>query len=328
MATARSIHINWRHLLVAGVSGLFMVVGCASMFSYVTVRYAAEIRLPFLQQMLVAVNAEESQRSKDYVRENLNAMAVKLGQMQAQLARLDALGDRLATAAGIKTTELRRVGEGSSAPQVLIGAPTGESRDGRGGPLIQASPLTATELQNAMNALARQLEARSDAMSLIEADVLEARIRKSRLPTSLPVAVPWNASTYGWRIDPITGEQAMHEGVDFSAETGTPISAAAGGVVVGAEFHPEYGNLIEIDHGHEVTTRYAHVAKMHVKLGALVRRGQMIAEVGNTGRSTGPHLHFEVRLRGVAQNPNRFLQSAQATNQGRFVRGVAQAQRH
>ena len=104
----------------------------------------------------------------------------------------------------------------------------------------------------------------------------------------------------------------MHEGVDFPAEVGTPIVSAAAGRVIYAERHPEYGYLIEIDHGNDLTTRYAHASKLLVKEGDVVRRGQLIAEVGSTGRSTGPHLHFETRFRGVAQNPNRFLQQAQA----------------
>jgi murein DD-endopeptidase MepM/ murein hydrolase activator NlpD len=103
----------------------------------------------------------------------------------------------------------------------------------------------------------------------------------------------------------------MHEGIDFIAETGTPIVAAAAGIVVTSEFHPQYGNVIEIDHGNDLLTRYAHASKLLVKHGAIVKRGQKIAEVGSTGRSTGPHLHFEVRYKGAAQNPSRFLRNAQ-----------------
>ena len=105
----------------------------------------------------------------------------------------------------------------------------------------------------------------------------------------------------------------MHEGVDFVATPGTGIRAAAAGVVISAERHPQYGNMVEIDHGKDLTTRYAHASKLLVKPGQLVKRGQKIAEVGTTGRSTGPHLHFEVRIRGLAQNPDRFLRMAQAT---------------
>ncbi|KAF0164022.1 MAG: metalloendopeptidase-like membrane protein [Rhodocyclaceae bacterium] len=298
LATARSITLTWRHAFLFAGALFGSVLVLSSLFSYVTVRHAAEIRLPFLQDMVRAVNAEETQRSKDFVRENLNAMAVKLGEMQAQLMRLDTIGERLAAMAGVK-------------PQALKAFDA--SVDGRGGPLVLPAAMSSTDLQRAVDALANQVEAKSDAISMIESQMLEDRIRKSLLPTSLPVEAQWNASTYGWRVDPFTGERAMHEGVDFVANPGTGIRAAAAGVVISSERHPQYGNMVEIDHGKDLTTRYAHASKLLVKPGQLVKRGQKIAEVGTTGRSTGPHLHFEVRIRGLAQNPDRFLRMAQAT---------------
>ena len=99
----------------------------------------------------------------------------------------------------------------------------------------------------------------------------------------------------------------MHEGMDFSAEPGTPVVVAADGVVLSAAYHPEYGNLIEVDHGEGLTSRYAHLSRMDVKAGSMVKRGELIGAVGSTGRSTGSHLHFEVRMLGVAQNPALFL---------------------
>ncbi|MBP0131926.1 MAG: M23 family metallopeptidase, partial [Nitrosospira sp.] len=105
------------------------------------------------------------------------------------------------------------------------------------------------------------------------------------------------------------GKSAFHEGVDFIAEIGTPVIASAGGVVVYSDYHPEYGNMVDIDHGNDLVSRYAHAARRLVKTGQVVLRGQRIAEVGSTGRSTGPHLHFEIRHRGLPQNPTRFLKS-------------------
>lgn len=223
-------------------------------------------------------------------------MATKLGEMQAQLTRLDSLGDRLAAQSGIKP-ESRPV----------------SAKGGEGGPLVLADDLRPEELQRAVDALALQVEARTDSLTLIESEIFEQRVRKNFLPTSLPLNSAWNASAFGWRVDPFTGLRAMHEGVDFPSAVGTPIMAAASGIVVSAEWHPEYGNMIEIDHGNEMSTRYAHASKLLVHAGEVVKRGQPIAEVGSTGRSTGPHLHFEVRFRGVAQNPNRFLEAAQAS---------------
>ena len=114
-------------------------------------------------------------------------------------------------------------------------------------------------------------------------------------------------SPFGWRIDPFNGRSALHTGLDFPSEPGTAILAAAGGVVVAQEYHPAYGNMVEIDHGNELITRYAHASRVLVKKGDLVKRGQKIAEVGSTGRSTGPHLHFEVLVQGIFQDPQKFL---------------------
>jgi murein DD-endopeptidase MepM/ murein hydrolase activator NlpD len=153
------------------------------------------------------------------------------------------------------------------------------------------------------------VEQRADYLTIIEAEVMSQQVRQALLPNSKPVADGFVGSGFGWRTDPFTGQMTKHEGIDFAAPPGTPIHAAAGGVVVLAERHPEYGNVVEIDHGNQLTTRYAHALRVGVRPGDLVKRGQKIAEVGSTGRSTGPHLHFEVLLRGVAQNPSRFLLS-------------------
>jgi murein DD-endopeptidase MepM/ murein hydrolase activator NlpD len=130
------------------------------------------------------------------------------------------------------------------------------------------------------------------------------------LPSLVPATDAWYSSNYGWRIDPFTGKNAMHEGVDFIVPEGTEVYASAGGVVVYADYHPQYGNMVEIDHGKDIVTRYAHASKLLVKVGQMVRRGQEIARSGSTGRSTGPHLHFEVRYKSMPQNPVRFIQRA------------------
>lgn len=301
LATAKSFHLGWRHLALAAAAFFALVLATASLFSYVTVLHAADIRLPFLQDMLSSINAAETRRSQEFVRDNLNAMAVKLGQLQARLVHLDSVSERLSTLSGIKPPER----EGNAVNAAL--------KDGRGGPLVNPGAVSAPDLQAMLDDVSRQLDVRGDDFSMIESRLLDERLRKNMLPTTLPVTVPW-ISSFGWRIDPITGDRAMHEGVDFPADIGTQVVAAATGVVLSAEPHPEYGNLLEIDHGNGLSTRYAHLSKILVRPGSLVKRGQPIAMVGNTGRSTGPHLHFEVRINGMAQNPARFLTQATSTN--------------
>jgi murein DD-endopeptidase MepM/ murein hydrolase activator NlpD len=144
-------------------------------------------------------------------------------------------------------------------------------------------------------------------MEVVESRLFEQKVRTMMVPTQLPVSAGNLGSNFGWRIDPFTGRAALHTGLDFQALSGTGILAAAGGVVVTQEFRPDYGNMIEVDHGKDLITRYAHASKVYVKKGDLIKRGQKIGEVGTTGRSTGPHLHFEVLVRGVPQDPQKFL---------------------
>jgi murein DD-endopeptidase MepM/ murein hydrolase activator NlpD len=220
-------------------------------------------------------------------------MAVRLGQMQAQLLRLDTLGERLAKLAGFRPQDL------------MFGQPPGQG----GAPsTLPSQDLSFGDLSRQLDALTRALDDRGDKLGVLDSMYTADSARKKMIPTTLPVHATWNSSTYGWRIDPFTGQRAFHEGIDFIAEAGTPIRAAAGGVVVYSDLHPQYGNMVEIDHGNGLVSRYAHASKRLVKAGDVVQSGALIAEVGSSGRSTGTHLHFEVRQHGVPQNPAHFLQ--------------------
>ena len=298
LATAKSISLGPRQLVLGAALLVAAVVALSSSMFYLVFRHAAEIKLPLVQRLLLSAQEQQAQNAKEFMRENLNAMAIKLGQMQAQLMRLDALGERLSALAGIKPQEFRM----SEPP-------------GRGGALstsIPAQDLSMHEFTWQLDALSKHMENRYDYLGILESRLFDAKVKRKLMPTVKPVDVQWNASSFGWRIDPITGQNAMHEGVDFLVDTGTPIHAAAGGLVVFADSHPQYGYMVEIDHGNDFTTRYAHASKLLVKAGDLIQRGGIIAESGSTGRSTGPHVHFEVRYKGIAQNPNRFLQVSAA----------------
>lgn len=306
LATAKSISLGKRHLLLGMALLTAVVVGLSSSMFYLVFRHAVEIKLPLVQELLLSAQERQTRNdhaqarnAKEFMRENLNAMAVRLGQMQAQLMRLDALGERLSALAGIKPQEFRM----NALPGLGGALPTS----------IPAQDLSMDELSGQLDALSKHMENRYDYMGILENRLFDARVKKKLMPTVKPVDVAWNASSFGWRIDPFTGQKAMHEGIDFLVDTGTPVHAAAAGLVVVARFHPQYGYMIDIDHGNDFTTRYAHNSKLRVKAGDLVQRGAIIAMSGSTGRSTGPHVHFEVRLKGVAQNPNRFLKVSAAT---------------
>lgn len=290
---ARTITLGWLHLAGAAVLMLTLVLTLAGALNYGILRFAAELNIPYVRDMLVSIHQRQQEKNQSYLQDNLNAMAVRLGQMQAQLLRLDTLGERLAKLAGFKPQDLMF----NEAP-------------GRGGAIssVPSQNLSLGDFTRQVDLLTQQLEDRGDKLGLLESMFTLESARKKLTPTKLPVEGGWYSSNYGWRIDPFTGQRAFHEGIDFMAEDGTPIYAAAAGVVVYSEFHPQYGNMIEIDHGNDLISRYAHAAKRLVKVGDVVLRGSRIADVGRTGRATGSHLHFEVRQRGVARNPAQFLQ--------------------
>ena len=296
LAAARSLTLGPTHFVLAGFLVATSVLLIAVALFYLTLRYSVELKLPLLESALASVQEREARKAESFLRENLNAMAVKLGQMQAQLMRLDALGDRVSSLAGLKPSEFRF-----------------NENPGLGGAVSSSMApqnLSIADFGRQLEMLSRQMDNRTDSLGILETTLFDVRVKRRLLPTVTPVDASWNVSSFGWRIDPFTGQNALHEGVDFISDVGTPIFAAAGGVVLTAENHPQYGKMIEVDHGNDFVTRYAHASKLLVKPGDLVQRGRKIAEVGSTGRSTGPHLHFEVRYRGVAQNPARFLQAS------------------
>jgi murein DD-endopeptidase MepM/ murein hydrolase activator NlpD len=296
LAAARTFTLGPVHMILGASLAVVGMLSVAVGLFYLTLSYSAELKLPLLESALASVQEREARKAESFLRENLNAMAVKLGQMQAQLMRLDALGERVSSLAGLKPSEFRF-----------------NENPGRGGAVSTIMPpenISMADFGRQLELLSRQLENRTDSLGILETTLFDVRVKRRLLPTVTPVDAAWNASSFGWRIDPFTGQNALHEGADFIADAGTPIFAAAGGVVLTAEIHHQYGKMIEIDHGNDFVTRYAHASKLLVKPGDVVQRGRKIAEVGSTGRSTGPHLHFEVRYRGVAQNPSRFLQAS------------------
>jgi murein DD-endopeptidase MepM/ murein hydrolase activator NlpD len=242
----------------------------------------------------LVVRDEVAQRDR-FMRENLDVMASKLGELQAKLVKLESMGERVSGLAGVKPDELKPL------QRAQVG--------GKGGPYLPLSSASMQQLTQALRSVDEATDQNIDLFTLIESRLLESRLQELMVPNTAPVDGPVG-SGFGFRADPISGRAALHTGLDFPAEIGTPIVAAAGGVVQSVDWHDQYGRLIEIDHGNGLVTRYAHVSKSLVQAGDIVRRGQSIAQVGNTGRSTGPHLHFEVLVAGVPHNPARFLAGA------------------
>ena len=293
LAKSRSVTLGgWQVLsLMLLLTGMVWIA--AFVLQYALVRFAPEGLSDGVRVLLSRIQSEEQQKQQSYMHNSLDAMAARVGQMQAQMQRLDALGVRLAKLTGMKSEEF-----------------SFDQPPAQGGPLVAfpAQEMSVNSLEQQLDRLARAVNDRGDKLMALETMLLQNQLSRKLLPSITPVTEGFYSSNFGWRLDPFTGENAMHEGVDYMVEAGTPILASAGGVVAYADHHPQYGSMVEIDHGNDIVTRYAHASRLLVEVGHVVRRGEKIAEVGSTGRSTGNHLHFEVRYKGIAQNPVRFLQ--------------------
>jgi murein DD-endopeptidase MepM/ murein hydrolase activator NlpD len=295
LVKAKTLTFTRRHFVLL-FGALFLVVVLMVLgLNYLSLRYVDKIDSPSLRSFVMSVQQEDYEKKQQYLRDNLNAMAIKIGQMQAQLLRIDSVGERLVELSGIE-------------PQEFLF----NQMPGQGGALstLPLQDISFGEFDNTVQHLSLTLEDRMNKLETLDSFMRQDRLKKKMLPSLMPVNVQWYSSSFGARIDPFTGKKAYHEGIDFVAELGAPIIAAASGMVVYSDLHPEYGNMIAVDHGNNLVSRYAHASKRMVKLGQVVMQGEKIAEVGSTGRSTGPHLHFEVRHKGSPQNPSRFLKKS------------------
>ncbi len=241
---------------------------------------------------LAAQRAEIGAARRD-ADDRLDALADRVGLMHAHIIRIDALGRRLTQMAGLEKGEFdfdRMPAAGG--PEMAIEA-------------AAASP--APNLTEMLDRLAAQLHDRERQLLVLENLISTRNITKQLLPGGRPVAQGWISSFFGVRSDPLTGKRAFHKGIDFAGPAGTQVVTVAPGVVTWADDRAGYGELVEIKHGNGYVTRYGHNARILVKVGDTVKKGQPIALTGSTGRSTGPHLHFEVLKNGAAINPMKFV---------------------
>ncbi len=230
--------------------------------------------------------------TRQQTRNHLDALALRLGLMQSHIMRLDALGEQLVRAGELDAEEF----DFTEAP-ALGGA---DASDG-------ASSVEVSELINEMEQLAKSIEDREHKLTLIEALILNQKVDSVLLPAGRPVSKGWISSPYGKRKDPFTGKKAFHHGVDIAGKKGSEVFAVAAGVVTEARKKSGYGYLVEIRHADGYITRYAHNSEIRVKTGDLVDKGQVIGLMGSSGRSTGPHVHFEIVRNGKSINPAKYL---------------------
>ena len=291
VSRTRVVHVSPAQVVVSIIALVVAILLLSGAIYHYFFLKAAREGWPVVSQLVKLVVHDESAQRDKIMRENLDAMAQKVGDMQARMIKIEAMGERVSGMAGLKPEDL----SGVTRP-----------KGGAGGPFVPMTKPGFAELNGALEALSEAAGEQSDVLTLTESRLLESRLKSLMIPSSRPIDVAVG-SGFGFRADPFTGRGALHTGLDFPSPVGTEIHAAAGGVVRTAEVHPEYGLMLEIDHGNGLMTRYGHTSKILVKPGDLVKRGQVVADVGTTGRSTGPHLHFEVLLDGVPQNPAKFL---------------------
>jgi len=288
LAKSRALHLTGVQIIVFFiVAALLLMLSALGLYHWVFLKGARE-GWPIIGSVVRMVAKDEFDQRDRFLRENLNVMARQLGEIQAKLTQLESLGDRVSGLAGVSTVAAK-------------------SATGQGGVQIGSATLTLDEVKTAMDDLEKLTHQRTDLLTVLESRLFERKMKSMMVPTQRPVTDGDIGSAFGWRLDPLSGHTALHTGLDFPTAVGTPILAAAGGVVVTQTYHPEYGALVEIDHGNDLVTRYAHSSRVFVKTGDLIRRGQKIAEVGTSGRSTGAHLHFEVLVQGIPQDPQKFL---------------------
>jgi murein DD-endopeptidase MepM/ murein hydrolase activator NlpD len=226
------------------------------------------------------------------VQRDTDALALRLGQLQAEATRLNALGQRLARVGKLED------GEFDFNQPPAVGGPA------RQGALVR-SP--ATDIGAALDTLEGQLNRQGEQLRMLETVLFDREVERSMMPAGIPVRVGYMSSGFGRRTDPFTGRPEFHGGVDFAGPRGTEIMAVAGGVVSFAGTKPGYGRVVEIDHGNGYMTRYAHNDRNKVDVGDPVRAGDVIATMGNSGRASGVHVHFEVWQEGRLVNPSEYL---------------------
>lgn len=289
--------------LTALFSGLFVIIPAAFLFAGYQLGVAHMQANP--DELALAMQSEmETQRLRieDVTRtteDNMNALALRLGKLQAHVIRLDALGQRLTSMAKLDKGEFDF-----------------ERSPAQGGPEVASNKDSITnsmgvpDFIKSLDELSNQLKDRNQQLSVLEDMMMNRNLQAEVLPAGRPITRGWLSSYYGKRADPFTGRRAHHGGIDFAGKLGSDVVAVAAGVVTYAGKRSGYGNLVEINHGKGYATRYGHNSEVSIKVGETVKKGQVVAKMGTSGRSTGPHVHFEVLYNGRAVNPIKYINAA------------------
>jgi murein DD-endopeptidase MepM/ murein hydrolase activator NlpD len=281
--------LDGSHQLMSGViiisffSCLLLGAGYWYGSTHGSVDELAMLQQDISNQKLLIIEARQSAETE------LDALAARLGKMHANVIRLNALGQRLVKVAKLDSKEF----DFKSLPSY-------------GGP-NEIDTVSSIDFDGLIADLNKKLASREEQLDLLEEVIMNRQLRKASKPRGRPIIKGWTSSYYGKRTDPFTGKLAMHKGMDFAGKEGSGIVAVANGVVTWSGERYGYGNLVEINHGNGYSTRYGHNAKILVEVGDSIEKGQVISLMGSTGRSTGPHVHFEVLKKDRQVNPAKFV---------------------
>ncbi|HEA50877.1 M23 family metallopeptidase [Marinobacter antarcticus] len=261
----------------------------------------AEARKPSDSELVGVWQQELSEQQAELtglqlnVQDQVDALTLRLGELQGRLLRLDALGQRFVESGLVASDEF------DFNQPAAVGGPEGS---------LPTDSFSAPELTRMIDELERRMEDREQQLRLLDQVSSRQKLEDELYLEGRPITWGWLSSRYGYRSDPFTGKRTWHAGVDLAGKTGNDIISVAGGVVSYASERHGYGNLVEVDHGDGLVTRYAHCKTIKVKVGDVVQKGQVLALMGSTGRSTGPHVHFEVIRNGKTENPETYIKRA------------------
>ena len=295
---ARRITLGTYRLASCVFTVLLLCSGAFYAGGYYSLEYSSNTASMMYQKAKLAQQAQISQQhamideAKRDAQNNLDALAVHLSKLQGHIMRLDALGDRLAKMARLDDIEFNVI------EPIGMGGPE---------PVTPQISLQVSDFVQQLEQLNNEINDRSDKLGAMETMLMEKAVQNKTIPEGMPVATGWMSSLFGWRADPITGKREFHEGIDFASKENTQVLAVASGIVTWAGGSLGYGNMLEISHGNGYLTRYAHNKKILVAVGDKVEKGQPVAIMGSTGRSTGTHVHFEVVRNGVPVNPKKYI---------------------
>jgi murein DD-endopeptidase MepM/ murein hydrolase activator NlpD len=295
-----SIQLSRPGFWVPAVLVLFALIGSAGVLGY----YLGDSEVSVARQpagegehWLLALNEQKQDLAqvRDEAQNHLNALAARMGQMQAQMLRVEALGQRVAQKAKLGESEFDF-----------------DRLPAQGGPVDSADtePLSSMDIMKVFDELALQIDDRQRQLEVLEQVVSQRELKQAVSPAGRPIGEGWLSSYYGKRTDPFSGRQEMHKGIDFAGKMGSDILATAAGVVTWAGKRYGYGQLVEINHGNDLVTRYGHAREILVEVGERVEPGQKIALMGSSGRSTGPHVHYEVLKNGRQINPTKYVRAS------------------